>query len=126
MSCACNGTTLLDEIKCAANQAALAVATAFGDTGDYVSEDGTATVFLQAGGIDGDVTNILAVRSNRDMRTFWISTQTGFPPAAGPSAKHHIIYRGDKWAVKDVDNPDGIGLRYVIKCSFVTAMSLQK
>ncbi len=119
--------SLLDQIKIAVAKAALGVEKAFGDTGTYVDSTGTqTTVWLSAGGVNGDGGTILGVRVAEDTRKFWISEQTGFPPDGGPNAKHYVIYRSQYWAVQNVQNPDGIGKRYELDVILTTGLSIQE
>ena len=114
-----------DTIKQAISTAALAFETAWGDVGTYISPAGNVDVALTAGGVNGDVTQILGVRSNRDKRSFWVSKQTNFPPAGGPNAKHQVLYRGQTWQIQNTVNDDGIGIRYELQCVLTTGLSVQ-
>lgn len=119
-------TSLLDAAKINAGRAAFQAEKALGSFGDYTTHDSTTMVYLSAGGVNGDVSQILGVRVNKDTRKFWVSTQTGFPPTDGPSAKHSITYRGQVWAIQNTANPDGIGYRFQLDCILTMGMSLQK
>ena len=114
-----------DVIKSAINSAAVAFETAWGDVGTYVAPSGNVDVALTAGGVNGDVTQILGVRANRDKRSFWVSTQPNWPPAGGPNVKCQMLYRGQYWQIQNTVNDDGIGLRYELQCVLTTGLSVQ-
>lgn len=117
--------SILDDIKEEIASAGLEVAIDLGDTADYVANGSTNTLYVTAGGVNGNASETVGIRTNEDTRKFWISTQTGFPPTGGPSQKHVINYRSQQWAVTNAANPDGIGQRYEIDTVLTTGQSIK-
>lgn len=119
-------SNVLDIIKTASADAALAVETAFGVTFVYYhNNDDPLTLYGSVGGIGGGPSTVLGVRSDNDTRPFWASAQGSFPPVDGPCTGDRIGYQDHIWTAVNISNADGDAKRFKFETNWTRGLSVQ-